>query len=114
MPNVLRTCPQLVLVSLKPRSPRLLLDPRLNVIPQSRTSFQLKGHNARSFFSGLPRLARAPPELLLLKSLEGENDHKLARVWLADFDRNDIPKTSYEVTYSRSSGPGGQVSVSLL
>ena len=37
-----------------------------------------------------------------------EEDHEAARVWLQDLDENTIPGKLGEVTYSRSSGPGGQ------
>lgn len=31
-----------------------------------------------------------------------------ARQWLMTFSHSDIPKTMFDVSYSRSSGPGGQ------
>lgn len=37
-----------------------------------------------------------------------EEEHKEARTWLASFNINAIPKKACEVTFSRSSGPGGQ------
>ena len=37
-----------------------------------------------------------------------EQDHEEARTWLAGFNANTIPKNICEVTFSRSSGPGGQ------
>lgn len=51
--------------------------------------------------------AAAAPRLAALKT---ESDHAAARRWLDDFTLGDIPKHAYEVGYSRSSGPGGQVS----
>ncbi|BEI81624.1 hypothetical protein CcaverHIS002_0207840 [Cutaneotrichosporon cavernicola] len=53
-------------------------------------------------------LAPASDELLALKELVNDGDHALARDWLDDFVPEDVPKTSYEVSYARSSGPGGQ------
>ncbi len=37
-----------------------------------------------------------------------EDEHREARTWLASFNINAIPKNACEVTFSRSSGPGGQ------
>lgn len=44
------------------------------------------------------------------KSTNGpaEEDHNDARTWLARFNANTIPKDLCELTFSRSSGPGGQ------
>ena len=44
------------------------------------------------------------------KSTHGpsEEDHNDARTWLARFNANTIPKDLCELTFSRSSGPGGQ------
>ena len=39
-------------------------------------------------------------------STEAEIDH--ARRWLKTFDKSVIPQTVGDVSYSRSSGPGGQ------
>ena len=41
------------------------------------------------------------------KTDDGE-DHREARSWFAKFSTNTIPKNIGEVTFSRSSGPGGQ------
>lgn len=35
-------------------------------------------------------------------------EHKEARTWLTTFNVDSIPKSAFEVTFSRSSGPGGQ------
>ena len=37
-----------------------------------------------------------------------EQDHREARTWLEEFNADAIPKHICEVTFSRSSGPGGQ------
>ena len=37
-----------------------------------------------------------------------DEDHKEARTWLARFNTNTIPKDVCKLTFSRSSGPGGQ------
>jgi len=37
-----------------------------------------------------------------------ENDIANARIWLLNFTADSIPKHLWKVTYSRSSGPGGQ------
>lgn len=67
-------------------------------------------HTQRCTFTSTPScLAKPPPELVHLKSLNGEEEHRLARSWVVDFGPDDIPKKSYETSYARSSGPGGQV-----
>ncbi|KAK1925201.1 hypothetical protein DB88DRAFT_488233 [Papiliotrema laurentii] len=66
-------------------------------------------HTQRCTFTSTPScLAKPPPELVHLKSLNGEEEHRLARSWVVDFGPDDIPKKSYETSYARSSGPGGQ------
>jgi hypothetical protein len=59
-----------------------------------------------------PLAAPASESLLRLQSLETPADHSEARTWLNDFEVDDIPKEAWEAGYSRSSGPGGQVSPS--
>jgi len=54
---------------------------------------------------------KAPKELLGLKSLDNEDHHRLAKEWTTRFRAEDIPKGSYETSYARSSGPGGQASL---
>jgi peptidyl-tRNA hydrolase ICT1 len=54
--------------------------------------------------------AAAGTELLRLQSLDTPADHKAAREWVDGFGVGDIPKEALAVSYSRSSGPGGQVS----
>lgn len=63
-----------------------------------------------SFSTSSFRFARAPKDLVDLFSMSNESHHALARTWLDSFTIEDIPKDAYEVSYSRSSGPGGQVS----
>ena len=75
-----------------------------------RPARSLPSHSARRFLSGSPvAWAQAPAALLDVKKLETEEDHRLAREWTKEFEVEDIPKTSYEASYARSSGPGGQV-----
>ncbi|KAL1410954.1 hypothetical protein Q8F55_001897 [Vanrija albida] len=50
----------------------------------------------------------APARLLALAQLSKQDDHTLARDWINGFTLDDLPKDGYEVTYARSSGPGGQ------
>jgi protein subunit release factor B len=48
--------------------------------------------------------------------LTSEDDHREAARWIERFDQDGIeriPKTAYEITMTRSSGPGGQVSTNL-
>lgn len=49
---------------------------------------------------------RLPPKLVALTTAS-END--AAREWITHFTKQSIPKSAVELTYSRSSGPGGQV-----
>lgn len=64
----------------------------------------------RLFSASQTTLDRPSSSLLALGKLDGEKDHALARKWIDGFGLEDIPKESIEVTYARSSGPGGQVS----
>jgi hypothetical protein len=63
----------------------------------------------RSFTTSNSKYAVPPPEVRTLAALTSEEDHSAASKWLSTFTVEDIPKTAYEVSYSRSSGPGGQV-----
>jgi hypothetical protein len=53
-------------------------------------------------YAGLP----SPP---VLHSLETPEDMNQARDWIARFRSETIPKALVELSFSRSSGPGGQV-----
>ncbi|ODN77818.1 hypothetical protein L202_04939 [Cryptococcus amylolentus CBS 6039] len=60
-------------------------------------------------FSTTARLcARPPTELLALSKLDSDAHHALASAWVRDFVVEDIPRSGYTETRSRSSGPGGQ------
>ena len=37
-----------------------------------------------------------------------EEEQRAARAWLASFNMSTIPNNLYEVSFSKSSGPGGQ------
>ncbi|CAK9783917.1 hypothetical protein CC85DRAFT_322259 [Cutaneotrichosporon oleaginosum] len=80
--------------------------PLLRVPHHSRHLRHLR--HIRHIFSSTPSLGPAPPKLLALKELVEDEHHALARDWLDGFVPEDVPKTSYEVSYARSSGPGGQ------
>ena len=47
-----------------------------------------------------------PPDL---RALDTPEDNQKARSWLEQFKTREIPKELVEMTFSRSSGPGGQV-----
>jgi hypothetical protein len=47
-----------------------------------------------------------PPRI---STLDSPSDTAEARSWIAKFNGQSIPKSLVEVTFSRSSGPGGQV-----
>ncbi len=40
--------------------------------------------------------------------LEDEESLRAAKEWLTNFEISSIPKSSFTLTFSRSSGPGGQ------
>lgn len=42
------------------------------------------------------------------RELFEDEDHKAARKWLESFSVNSIPRNLAEISFSRSSGPGGQ------
>ena len=56
---------------------------------------------------GRSRFISKPPSI---GTLESANDMKLARSWIDDLTKSDIPREIVELNFSRSSGPGGQVS----
>ena len=48
--------------------------------------------------------------------LTSEDDHREAARWIQRFNQDGverIPRTAYEIAMTRSSGPGGQVSLKL-
>ena len=49
------------------------------------------------------------PEPPHIESLETTEDSTQARAWLARFKQEQIPRSLVDLTFSRSSGPGGQV-----
>ncbi|KAF8206983.1 RF-1 domain-containing protein [Mycena galopus ATCC 62051] len=59
----------------------------------------------RNAHSGGNRPLPIPPQLT---SLESTQDTALARAWIGQFRALDIPKSSVQLSFSRSSGPGGQ------
>ncbi|WWC60712.1 uncharacterized protein I303_103288 [Kwoniella dejecticola CBS 10117] len=72
-------------------------------------SSPIKLNKSLRYFSATPCLpGKAPSQLLITPSLSKESDHISARQWIDDFEVDDIPKDSYEISRSRSSGPGGQ------
>lgn len=62
----------------------------------------------RSITTTGARLGKVPKELQSVRSLDSEDDHRHARAWLSGFRLSDVPKDALEVSYARSSGPGGQ------
>jgi len=59
----------------------------------------------------LPRLSTSPTFRAFsstARPLASEAEIKNARQWLKTFDKSVIPQTVGDVSYSRSSGPGGQ------
>ncbi|KAJ7082843.1 hypothetical protein B0H15DRAFT_912135 [Mycena belliarum] len=55
--------------------------------------------------TGSSRSLPVPPPLAALESPE---DASLARAWISKFRATQVPKGSVELSFSRSSGPGGQ------
>ena len=56
------------------------------------------------------RVLTLPPQL---PSLETPADNQQARAWIDRFKAESVPKDHVELTFSRSSGPGGQVAFVL-
>ncbi|KAI0926184.1 hypothetical protein AcW1_008416 [Taiwanofungus camphoratus] len=55
--------------------------------------------------TGPTSIPRPPPSIA---TLDTPANNAQARAWLAEFKTRDIPKSLVDLTYSRSSGPGGQ------
>jgi len=66
---------------------------------------------ARGFHANAPRLSLPIPPALF--SLETKADGAGAREWLSAFRSATVPRNLVELSFSRSSGPGGQVRVHL-
>lgn len=64
--------------------------------PLVRTRYKVAQH-----FRSLTSQARVPDEA-------SEEEHAAARTWLSKFRIHSIPRKLCEITFSRSSGPGGQ------
>lgn len=60
---------------------------------------------AMSTLASLP----TPPKL---PSLQTPSDNAAARTWLAHFKTRSVPKEAVELSFARSSGPGGYVPIS--
>lgn len=70
-----------------------------------------RGLGLRCFTSTAARLGKASKvskELASLRSLSTDDDHRHARTWIDSFTLEDVPKEELDVSYARSSGPGGQ------
>ncbi|KAJ7470812.1 RF-1 domain-containing protein [Mycena latifolia] len=76
---------------------------RLGHLPRVFTGFWPSV--TRNTHSGSSRPIPVPPRLAALESAE---ETALARAWVAKFRAVEIPKASVELSFSRSSGPGGQ------
>jgi len=61
------------------------------------------------FHANAPRLSLPIPPALL--SLETKADGAGAREWLSVFRNATVPRNLVELSFARSSGPGGQVRV---
>lgn len=70
-----------------------------------RRTWALKSPNAESIPNYTTVLLR---RLSSPAATHDDEDHKEARAWLSRFNAHTIPKNICEVTFSRSSGPGGQ------
>lgn len=65
-----------------------------------------KGHT--SLFSKNPHVAILPLRRHWSQSSASDQEIEQARKWLANFDADTIPRSICDVSFSRSSGPGGQ------
>ncbi|KAJ6577576.1 RF-1 domain-containing protein [Mycena capillaripes] len=86
------------------------------LLPPIHPSFLGLGHPAKVFkvfgalfarksHRGSNSAIPIPPQLT---TLESPQDTALARAWIGQFRTSDIPKSSVQLSFSRSSGPGGQ------
>jgi peptidyl-tRNA hydrolase ICT1 len=73
-------------------------------LPTARSSISSRLRGAHSNSNSLP----AAPQFTYLSSPE-ETDE--ARAWISRFKSRSITKESVEMSFSRSSGPGGQVCI---
>ncbi|KAJ7503527.1 RF-1 domain-containing protein [Mycena galericulata] len=79
--------------------PRPLLSCRYNSF--ARLGLLVSRHS----HTGSSKPVPLPPRI---GSLESPEENDLARAWIAQFARVEIPKGSVQLSFSRSSGPGGQ------
>jgi hypothetical protein len=85
------------------------------LISESKLMFSL-ALPRRQIFSRSTLLCRAihgsnvPPTPPNLTALETREDTEKARSWIAKFKEITIPRSHVELSFARSSGPGGQVS----
>jgi len=80
-----------------------------NVLNRSCASAALR---LRTFHANAPGLSLPIPPALL--SLETKADTASAREWLDAFKVVTVPRNMVELSFARSSGPGGQVCQSPL
>ncbi|KAH9943687.1 RF-1 domain-containing protein [Amylocystis lapponica] len=73
----------------------------ITFVPWRRFSLSFLQRSAHTSPSSLPH----PPQLSLL---ETPDQNAQARAWLGKFKTQEIPKSTVELAFSRSSGPGGQ------
>ena len=52
----------------------------------------------------------SPPDPPPIERLDAPSDHDAARKWIAHFRMRAVPRSAVKLAFSRSSGPGGQVS----
>lgn len=71
----------------------------------ARTTLRTDCWGTRSAHSGQDSLP-TPPAIAVLETAAQNAE---ARSWIEKFKAREIPKGAVEFTYSRSSGPGGQV-----
>jgi hypothetical protein len=67
----------------------------------------------RPFSSTVAWANNQDPSRHLPASLSTDSHHAAAKQWLEGFAIEDIPKNALEVTFARSSGPGGQVCLDI-
>lgn len=68
-----------------------------------------RSSNYRTFRSTSVSLNLIPTVLSSINVLNTDAHHAAAKQWVEGFKLEDIPKEALEVTFARSSGPGGQV-----
>lgn len=79
---------------------------QLRILHQLKPSVNVVQYFRRHY--SIPRSLPGPPQI---KELKGHEESSAAKSWIAEFRKLDLPRDLVQWTFSRSSGPGGQVCI---